>query len=563
MTGKTRSRKITANSCKHVYSKITENLNRPSELKNMSLLLNTQVNSFVRSPLFYEILGAVTVLAVILLILWWKQRNLYSGLRSLPSPSGGHWFLGNAPQLLNSVKEKKFFQLLFDWAKELGPMYVYWIGSKPGVILSDPKLIESTIINGMRDGSLVRTQITRKAYNDIAGPILLGESGTEWQWRRKAWNPEFTPKVLPKHFDTIDRACFQIIETIKETASPIEVKADPLFVELTTRVISCLLFGIPVDKNRSTAEGPPLEIEKLYQAMSVLTYRILRVATGEKIWMKYLPIKSSQEYWEGRKYVETFLIPRVDLALQMRDNPNKNWEDICPLFKQSMLVKIAAKEPKYDRDSLIAESIEFLIAGTDTTAHSLSFALGELSLNQNVFQKARTIVDRTWETYGGITVESLKDLSYIRAIFKETLRLYSVSSGSTSLQAERDTIVGDQPIPRGTRIFWSTIAAGRDPSIYPNPEEFIPERWLGDDGENDRLIIMAFGSGSHRCLGENLAILEATVMLTMLLRYFDWELVNGRSSLENLQQNLLIYPVDRMPTKFTVRELARQTVNAK
>ncbi|MDJ0715392.1 MAG: cytochrome P450 [Prochloraceae cyanobacterium] len=351
--------------------------------------------------------------------------------------------------------------------------------------------------------------------------------------------------------------------TIKETPSPIEVKADSLFVELTMRVICCLLFGIPVDKNRSTSEGPPLEIEKVYQAMSVLSYRFLRVATGEKIWMKYLPTKSSREYWEARHYLEKFLTPRIDLALQMRDKPNKDWSEISPLFKQSMLVKIAAKEPKYDRASLIAESIELSIGGTDSTAHSLSFALAELSLNQNIFQKARTIVDRSWETYGGITLESLKDLSYIRAIFKETLRIYSVGSGSSSLQAERDTTIADQPIPRGTKIFWSTIAAGRDPSIYPNPEEFIPERWLGDDGKNNQLLMIDFGSGSHRCLGEHLAILEATVMLTMLIRYFDWELVNGRSSLKNLQQNLFIYPVDRMPAKFTVREFAKQTVNVK
>ena len=50
-----------------------------------------------------------------------------------------------------------------------------------------------------------------------------------------------------------------------------------------------------------------------------------------------------------------------------------------------MLVKIAAKEPKYNRETLIAEAMELLLAGTDTTAHTLSFAVGELSLNQRGF----------------------------------------------------------------------------------------------------------------------------------------------------------------------------------
>jgi unspecific monooxygenase len=77
-----------------------------------------------------------------------------------------------------------------------------------------------------------------------------------------------------------------------------------------------------------------------------------------------------------------------------------------------MLVKIAAKEPKYDRETLISESIELLIAGTDTTAHTLSFALGELSLNQRVFQQARDIVDQVWQKPSGINLENLKELAY-------------------------------------------------------------------------------------------------------------------------------------------------------
>ena len=63
-----------------------------------------------------------------------------------------------------------------------------------------------------------------------------------------------------------------------------------------------------------------------------------------------------------------------------------------------------------------------------------------------------------------------------------------------------------------------------------------------------------FGSGSHRCLGEQLSMVESTVMLSLLLHHFDWELVNGRSSVEDLQQNILIYPADGMPIRFNLRK---------
>ncbi|WP_375505573.1 cytochrome P450 [uncultured Nostoc sp.] len=502
-------------------------------------------------PYLATVLG-VTSIALTIGWRWWKQKNAYKSLQSLPSPPK-HWLLGNLPQILAAVKQKKLFRQIFDWSQQLGPMYVIWNGNYPVVILSKPKIIENTIVNGMKDGSLIRSEQLRKAWNDISSPILIGETGTEWQWRRKAWNPEFSSSSLSKYVEMISLACEQVIETLKEAAPPKEVEVDPLFVELTMRVISCLILGIPADRNSTSHEGPPLEVLKVYEAMSILGYRFLRQATGEKIWMKYLPTKNSRDYWAARRYLEEFLTPRVDLALRLGEQNKTDLPQVSPLFQESMLVKIAAKEPKYNRETLIAESVELLIAGTDTTAHTLSFAVGELSLNQRVFQQARDIVDSSWQSFGCINTESLKELAYIRAIIKETLRLYSVASGSTSLQTQRDTVIEGQVIPLGTRISWSMLGAGRDPEVYANPEEFLPERWLDKSKETSSLPMIDFGSGPHRCLGEHLSMLEATMMLALLLHYFDWDLVNGRSSLEQLQQNLLIYPSDKMPVRFRLR----------
>ncbi len=500
-------------------------------------------------PYLVTVLG-FTSIAVIQGWRWWKQKKTYKSLHSLPSPPG-HWLLGNAPQVLAAVKQKKYFQLLFDWSQQLGPMYVYWTGN-PVLVLSKPKVIEDTIVNGMRDGSLVRSERAIKAWNDISGPILLGQNGAEWQWRRKAWNPEFSSGGLSKYVEIISQACEQVIEILKETDPAKEVEIDPVFVELTMRVISCLVLGIPVDKKRMTHEGPPLEVLKVYDAMSIVGYRFLRVATGEKRWMKYLPTKNSQDYWSARRYLEEFITPRVDLALQMRSQNQTDLAQVSPLFQESMLVKIAAKEPKYNREALIAETIELLIAGTDTTAHTLSFAVAELTLNKRVFQQAQAVVDQAWHQ-GGINTETLKELTYIRAIIKETLRLYSVASGSTALETQCDIVIEGKLIPRGTKVSWSMLAAGRDPEVYRESEEFLPERWLDKSKEISSLPMIDFGSGSHRCLGEHLSMLEATMMLALLLRYFDWELVNGRSSVQQLQQNLLIYPSDRMPVRFRLR----------
>lgn len=309
-------------------------------------------------------------------------------------------------------------------------------------MLSKPKVIEETIVNGMRDGSLVRAERISEAWNDIGGPILLGQQGSEWQWRRKAWNPEFSSNSISKYVEVINEACQQVVEKIQETAPPRD-----LFVELTMRVISCLVFGVPVNPKTPTPEGPPLNVTKLYDALSFLSYRFLKAVAGQNKSIKFLPNKDSQGYSAARQCIDEFITPRIDLALQMREQNDRDFEQVSTLFKESMLVKIATKEPKYNRESLIAESIELLIAGTDTTAHTLSFAVAELSLNPRIFQQARSVVDQVCQKQGAVNIESFKELSYIRAIVKETLRLYSVASGSSPLETVRETVIDGQVIP--------------------------------------------------------------------------------------------------------------------
>jgi unspecific monooxygenase len=503
--------------------------------------------------LLLAILISVPIL-VLGLLLWRSRRHQkrYQSLYRLPSPPR-NWFLGNIPQLLQAIKQKQFFRLLADWSQAYGPTYLYWIGRRqPVLVLSQPAVIEQTIIHGMQDGSLVRTPTANRAWNDISGPILVGQSGDEWQWRRKAWNPEFSPSALSKYVAPVQAACSQVTEKIRATEGD-SVAVDPLFVELTMRVIASLLLGIPVDPQAESPEGPPLEVEKTYQAMSVLGYRFLRVATGEQRWRKYLPTPAARDYWAARRHLEAFLGPRVDLALQLRDTETSLPDTVSPAFRESMLVKIAAKEPLYTREFLIAECIELLIAGTDTTAHTLSFAVGELAAHPDIFAQAQGLVDQVWKRHGELTLASLKELNYLRAIAKETLRLYSVASGSTSLEAIRPTQVAGIDVPTGTKVFWSMLGAGRDAATYPEPEKFLPDRWLAAEQGGATLPMVHFGSGAHRCLGEHLSLLEATLMLAQLLRHFRWELVNGRASLENLQQNLLIYPVDGMPLRFQLR----------
>jgi len=250
------------------------------------------------------------------------------------------------------------------------------------------------------------------------------------------------------------------------------------------------------------------------------------------------------------------LHPRIDLAFKLARNQKLDQNELSQItqtLKDSMMVQMA-KAPRYTADNLINDVRAGLFAGHDTTSHTLSFAMGELALNPQVIQKAREIIEPVIKE--GLSIESLKKLVYVEAIFKETMRLHPVAS-QLSIVAKRDTSMVEKFVPAGTVISLNLILAGLDSDMYGQPEEFRPERWL-DAEENGGIepTLFGFSLGAHYCLGAPLAILEATVILSLLIYHFDWELVNGRSSLEQLGQNITVFPQDKMPIRLKARKFA-------
>ena len=508
------------------------------------------------------IAALVTIVAVLFSWHWWHQKTKYSSLRLLPSPPG-NWLLGNAPQLLAAAKENKFFSSLSNWGDELGSMYILWSLNRPFLILTKPRVIENILVQGQKEGTLVRDPELRELWGNLFGaPIMIQQEGFEWQWRRQTYHHSFTSSHLSAYGQIVEKACLQVIETLQGVANKQQViLVDPLFTELTMKIICRLMLGIPLDKKSPHHEGPPLEPEKLYEALSVLTKQFMAESAGENKWLKYLPTKPRQRYWEAKRFLQEFVSPRVDLALQIAGRKQLSSVEVSPELQKSILVQLA-KQPKFNQQMLCAETIGMIFAGTDTTAHTLSFTVGALGINPRVFQLAQQEVDRVWQLHGGINSQSLKELTYLQGILKESMRLYPVSNGSTGCVTRRDTIIDGVDIPKGTSINWSLLAAGRDPEEYRWPNQFLPERWFKDQPERTQpLTMLVFGSGPHRCLGEPLAMLEATLMLGLLLRYFDWDIVNGCRSLEQLGQNLTVFPRDRMPVRFKVRELGENTLS--
>jgi cytochrome P450 len=181
---------------------------------------------------------------------------------------------------------------------------------------------------------------------------------------------------------------------------------------------------------------------------------------------------------------------------------------------------IAATDPATGRglsdDEICNELIVFMIAGHDTTATTLAYALWSLGhhreLQQRVAAEVAGLGDRD------LTPDDVPRLGYTVAVLHEALRLCppGAAIGRTAMQ---DIAVDGYRIPRGTTLIAGVYAVHRDPQLWDNPLTFDPDRFSAANSKTrDRWQYLPFGAGPRSCVGDHFAMLEATLALATIVR---------------------------------------------
>lgn len=130
----------------------------------------------------------------------------------------------------------------------------------------------------------------------------------------------------------------------------------------------------------------------------------------------------------------------------------------------------------------------------------------------------------TTEAPGGVE-QNRKEATapYLKAVLNETMRLHPASPLSAIKQVKRDFISKDgYSIPTGTIIFMGLVALSRDPSLYPNPCDFQPSRWLNPTTEDAKKAFFPFSLGNRNCVGQPLANAQLHSVLPRLIQEFSF-----------------------------------------
>ncbi|WJX14716.1 hypothetical protein P8452_04936 [Trifolium repens] len=219
----------------------------------------------------------------------------------------------------------------------------------------------------------------------------------------------------------------------------------------------------------------------------------------------------------------------LDIFEDLVNQRLKTREGACVDTNKDMLdamLNISKDNGFMDKNMILHLAHDLFVAGTDTTASTLEWAMTEVVCNPEIMLKAKRELEQMIGSGVPIEESDIAKLPYLQAIIKETLRLHPPVPFLLPRKAERNVDICGYTIPKDAQVLVNVWNIGRDPTIWVNPTLFSPERFLGSDidvkGRNFELA--PFGSGRRICPGLQLANRMLLLMLGSLVNSFDWKL---------------------------------------
>ncbi|KAI0848996.1 putative elymoclavine monooxygenase [Daldinia vernicosa] len=219
----------------------------------------------------------------------------------------------------------------------------------------------------------------------------------------------------------------------------------------------------------------------------------------------------NQQYCEG--WANDAQLLRATKKERVRDSHMTRYLDIDPTERQKAKAIIHPLEDVFN----------FVAGGSDTTAYTMSCAVHYLLNSPGALTKLQAELDQSSRFIrGDFDHKKVQKLPYLNAVIKESLRLSSPVPGCLPrIVPSGGARVGSIYIPAGTAVSVSLLCLQQNEKLFPEPQKFRPERWLGEEGKLIEKWNIAFSRGPRQCVGTNIAYLELHSCLAYLFSHFE------------------------------------------
>ncbi|MFI7405679.1 cytochrome P450 [Streptomyces sp. NPDC049541] len=371
------------------------------------------------------------------------------------------------------------------------------------IVVQDPALIHQ-MLKALAP-SLDKGRLYEK-LGQLLGDSVVTATGRDHVRRRRQLQPAFAHTEISRYVDLM-RAEVTATVAAWERGQPLDVHE--------------AMVGLSLDMLAKTVFAGSLDdavFRRLRSNVSVVMSGVgLRIMLPD--WAERLPLPFNRRFDQARAAVRATISTAVDEL-------HASGHDTGDML--SMLLRTIDEETgePLTADQICSEIFLLGVAGTETTASLLSWALYELARNPAI--EARVLAELD-EVLGErpVTFEDMSRLPYLNRVITETMRLHHPGWLVTRRTTEQ-TRLGEWTLPAGTELAYCQHALHRDPERFPDPLTFDPDRWTDPAQEPPPGAFVPFGDGKHKCMGDRFSLTEMVTALATMLRSVRLELAEGQ-----------------------------------
>ncbi|XP_070711594.1 sterol 26-hydroxylase, mitochondrial [Pempheris klunzingeri] len=468
-----------------------------------------------------------------------EERKLRS-IDDLPGPSLSttlYWLFvkgfADKSHLLQDVQKSLYGPI---WRSRFGPFDI--------VNVASPDLIAQVI---RQEGRYpVRAELPHwKEYRDLRGQAygLHVDTGPAWYRIRSALNPKmlklqevstFAPVIHQVVGDLLQR--IERLRQLSQDGATVPDLAAELYkfgFEGTSAILfetrlGCLLEEIPHDTLRFIrAANDMLTLSETVVLFPRWSRSVL------PFWRRFV------QAWDDLCDVAQTLIDRRVAEIEAQVSRGESAE--------GMYLTYLLSSDKLSRAEIYTSITELLLGGVDTTSNTLSWALYRLAKDRRAQDRLHGEVDSVCPQGREPTVADLSRMPYLKAVIKETLRLYPVVPGNGRFISESEVIVDDYWFPKKTQFHLCHYAVTHDEAEFVDAERFVPERWLRAEApggpcfyQHHPYSFIPFGVGVRACVGKRVAEMEMYFALSRLMQHYEVQPEDGAPLVEPKTRTLLV-----------------------
>lgn len=443
-------------------------------------------------------------------------------LKDIPKAPGGLPILGHGITLLRQTP----WDLFAKWVLEISPIIRFNIFGEQFVVVAEPKFLKSIWQSNIRAYTKDMT-FTYKPFLPLLGTGLVTSEGELWRKQRLLVSTVFRIDILEEIVGmakrAVDRFSLQL-EKVRNTKETVDL--EEMFRRLALQVIGEALMGL------TPQECDDVFPELYLPIMEEANKRVLRP------WRMYIPSWTHVEFSRNVTALDKYIVGLVRKRRHLRKQEVEQCGKTAATRKFDILDRVLdhlGEEWSLDVEKQLTYELKtFVLAGHETSSAMLTWALYQLAYDpdklQKVREEARAVgLSSAPATEDGVSEEELAfidnavrvegGLDYTLCVLKETLRKYSVVPAVTRL-CTMDTDLCGYKIPKGTHIICLLQATHHLEQFWPNPMEFKPERF--QEALADPFSFVPFIQGPRNCLGQHLALREASIVLAQLAARFNF-----------------------------------------